>query len=88
MSEVSEITNREHDQIAGIKKVTLFPASSQRMIDTTSSTITYVGVAAAGKATSASKSWLIEKIDTTSSTLTIITHATDSWDNRASASFS
>ena len=83
MAELNEIANREHDQIAGIKKVSLFPATSKRIIESPSATITYVGVAAPGTATSALKSWLIEKIDTSVANTTSITHATDSWDNRA-----
>lgn len=88
MPELNEMTIREHDQIAGIKRVTLFPASAKRIIETPSSTITYVGVAAPGTATSTLKSWLIEKIDTSVANTTTITHATDSWDNRATATYS
>jgi hypothetical protein len=88
VAESNEIAIREHDQIAGVKRVTLFPATATRIVETPSSTVTYVGVAAAGTATSTLKAWLIEKIDTSVSNTTSITHATDSWDNRATASYS
>lgn len=86
MSEVSEMANREHDQIAGIKRVTLFPATSKRIIDASSSTVTYVGVAAAGTATGTANSWILERI-TVSGTTTTIDHATDAWDNRSTATY-
>lgn len=83
MAEINEIANRTYDAIAGTKRVTLFPASAKRIIETASATITYVGIAAPGTATSVLKAWLIEKIDTSVTGTTTITHATDSWDNRA-----
>lgn len=88
MAETNEITNREHDQIAGIKRVTLFPASSKRIIDIATANITYIGIAAPGTATSTAKAWLIEKVDVSVANITTITHATDSWDNRGTATYS
>lgn len=86
MSELNEIANRTHDPIAGINRVTLFPASSKRVIDEASAPgTTYVGVAAAGAATSAS-AWLIERI-TVSGTTTTIEHATGVFDDRASLTY-
>lgn len=87
MAESNEILNRVHDQVAGINRVTLFPATSKRLVDYSDSSNIYVGVAAAGTATSALKSWLIERISPTVGSVSI-THATDSWDNRASAAYS
>jgi predicted component of type VI protein secretion system len=87
MAEINEINIREHDQIAGVKRVTLFPATAKRMIDAVDSSTTYVGVAAPGTSTSDTKAWLLEKI-VTASTITTITHATDSWDNRLVANYS
>ena len=83
------MANRVHDQVAGINRVTLFPASSQRIIDESGAPgTTYIGVAAAGAATSLAKGWLIEKI-VVSGTTTTITHAVDAWDNRSTtASYS
>lgn len=70
------------DEIAGISRVTLFPATSKRLIDSTTTTnVVYIGVAAAGTSTNITQ-WLIEKIDSSSSTISF-THATDAWDNRA-----
>lgn len=88
MAESNEIANRIHDQIAGVNRVTLFPATAKRIIEVASSTITYVGVAAAGTATGTLKAWLIEKIDTSVANTTTITHATGAWDDRASLSYS
>lgn len=84
MAELNEITNREHDRIAGTKRVTLFPATAKRLIDTSVTNIIYIGVAAPGTATSIT-AWLIEKVDSTVSNTITITHATDAWDNRASS---
>ncbi len=82
MSEANERGNRVHDQIAGIDRVTLFPATSKRIIDESGAPgTTYIGVAYAGAATAAT-TWLIERI-TVSGTTTTIDHATDAWDNRA-----
>lgn len=79
-----QVDNREHDPIAGLGRVSLFPASSLRIIDTSSSTVTYIGVAAANTATSAIGAWLIERI-TVSGTTTTIDHATDAWDNHSTS---
>lgn len=87
MSELNEIQNREHDQIAGIKRVSLFPATAKRIIDVATTNITYIGIAAPGTATGIAKAWLIEKVDVSVANTTTITHATDSWDNRASATY-
>lgn len=87
MAETNEIENRTFDQVAGIRRVTLFPATSKRKVDTATTNIVYVGVAAAGSATSDTKAWILEKIDTTVSNIITITHATDAWDNRATASY-
>jgi hypothetical protein len=88
MPELNEAYIREHDQVAGTHRVTLFPASAKRLIDEASSTLTYVGVAAPGTATSTEKAWLIEKISVSGS-VTTITHATDkAWDDRATATYS
>jgi hypothetical protein len=83
MSEINEIANREHDQIAGVKRVSLFPATAKRIVEVASATITYIGVAAPGTATSVPSAWLIEKIDTSVTDTTTITHATGKWDDRA-----
>lgn len=87
MSESNEIANRTYDPIAGIRRVTLFPATSLRIIDESGApSVTYVGVAAAGTAQGATKSWLLERISV-SGTTTTIDHAVDTWTNRASASY-
>ncbi len=62
----------------------------KKIVEEASATVTYVGTAYQGTATSAAK-WLIQKIDTTSGT--IITWAgkaqfDQEWDNRASLSYS
>jgi hypothetical protein len=86
MSELNEVANRVHDQVAGINRVTLFPATSKRIVDEAGAPgTTYVGVAAAGTATSDS-AWLVERI-TVSGTTTTIDHATGVWDDRASLSY-
>lgn len=86
MSESNEIQNRTHDQIAGLNRVSLFPATAKRVIDESGApATTYIGVAAAGTATSAA-TWLMEKI-VVSGTTTTITHATGVFDDRASITF-
>jgi hypothetical protein len=81
MAELNELSNREHDQIAGIKRVTLFPATSLRLIDESGApSTTYVGVAAAGTA-QADNAWLVERISV-SGTDTMIDHATGAWSDR------
>lgn len=85
MSETNEIANRVHDQVAGINRVTLFPATSKRIVDASGASVTYVGVAAPGTATSSS-SWLVEKVSVSGDTTTI-THATGTWDDRASLTY-
>ena len=86
MAEVSEITNREHDQITGAKRVSLFPSTAKKIIDEAGApAVTYLGWAAPGTATSAS-TWFVELI-TVSGTTTTFTHATGIWDNRASLTY-
>ena len=88
MPELNEIVIREHDQLAGVKRVSLFPSSALRIIDESiSPATTYIGLAAPGTSTSSLKAWFIEKI-VVSGTTTTITHASDSWDNRALAIYS
>jgi hypothetical protein len=87
VSEINEIANRTFDQIAGITRVSLSPATAQRIIDSATSGTIYIGVAGAGITTSDPKAWLVERIVVSGTTVTI-THATGSWDNRASLSYS
>jgi hypothetical protein len=84
---VTDITlNKANDSVEA------FTPNEKTLIDEASSTITYVGKAAIGSATSAA-SWKIKKIETTG-TITAITFAggsgnyTNIWDNRASLSYS
>ena len=81
------IDNRTYDDSAGIRRVTLFPAYSKRLIETPDANTTYVGVASPGTSMSAKNAWILEKIDTSVTNTTSITHATDSWDNRATATY-
>lgn len=86
MSELNEIANRTFDQIAGVSRVALLPTVAKRIIDESGAPgTTYVGVTAPGTATSTA-TWIIEKIVVSGATTTI-THATDAWDNRSTASY-
>lgn len=85
MSELNEMYNREHDQVAGTHYVSEVISTKQELIDISSSTI-YVGNAYAGAATSALKSWMIEKIDLSTNPY-VIKHATGAWDDRASLTY-
>lgn len=87
MSELNEVANRVHDQVAGINRVTLFPATSLRRIDAASSSTIYVGVAAAGSSNSLENGWLIERISVSGTDVTI-EHATGNWTNRSSLTYS
>lgn len=87
MSELNEVANRQADQIAGVGRVSLLPNSAQRIIDTSVAGTIYIGVSAPGTAQGAAKSWFLEKVLTSGTTITI-THAVDSWTNRASAAYS
>lgn len=86
MSESNEIANRTFDQIAGVSRVAIGTSTQQQLIDT-ELPIYYIGTAYAGASQSDTKSWLLEKVDLTSNPY-VITHATDSWANRASATYS
>lgn len=85
MSTSQEISNREHDQIAGVKRVSLFPATSLKKIDASGVTVIYIGVAAAGTADSAEKAWLLERV--TVATPVVIDHAVGTWTTRASVTY-
>lgn len=86
MSEVSEIENRTFDQVAGTRRVTLFPATALRIIDESGApATTYIGVAAPGTAQSLS-AWLVERISV-SGTTTTIDHATGAWSGRAALAY-
>lgn len=85
--EPKEIENWQHSEVLAAKRVTQVGSDLQTIVDESSApTTTYVGKGARGLATS-STGWLLEKI-AVSGTTTTITHAINSWDNRASASYS
>lgn len=88
MAETNEINNREHDQIAGVKRVAVLPATVQRIWDTSADPTTiYIGTAYAAASQSDNKAWLIEKVVTAAGSITV-THATDAWANRLTATYS
>lgn len=84
--ELNEMYNREYDYIAGSHRVADSLSTSKVLIDKSGTTY-YVGQAIAGSATSDATKWLIEKIDLSAFPYSF-THATDSWDNRATATYS
>lgn len=85
MSELNEMANRVHDQVAGINRVSLFPASSLKKVDYSGGTTIYIGVAAPGTADGAAKSWFIERVTVSSGV--VVDHATGDWTSRASLTY-
>lgn len=80
------INNKEHDALFEAKRVTDVGSDDQTIIDESVTGTTYIGRAGRGVATSAS-GWLLTKI-VESGTDTTITHAIDTWVNRAGATYS
>jgi len=84
--ELNEINYAEHDQNNVAKRVTDVGSLLQTIVDEAGAPgTTYVGRSPAGLAT-ATTGWNLEKV-VVSGTTTTITHAVDSWDNRATATY-
>ncbi len=89
MSEYNEIANREHDQIAGGKRVTSIPGTHQTRVEyDASGFVIYTGISAAGNGSSTLRAWLIKKLTNDSSgNPTLLQTATGAWDDRASLTY-
>lgn len=78
--------NKEHDALLKGKRVVDVGTDDQTIIDEAITGTTYIGRTGRGVATSTT-GWLLTKI-VESGTDTTIAHAVDSWDNRATATYS
>lgn len=79
---------REHEELVSSKRVTSIPNNQQTLLAyDADNNLQYVGFAPKGLATSSS-GWLLYKLSYTSGNMTSKQIAYDSWDNRASASYS
>jgi hypothetical protein len=77
--------NKEHDSVLRAKRITDAGSDNKILVDEAIAGTTYVGSVARGTANSTT-GWLLTKI-VESGTDTTVTHAIDSWDNRAGATY-
>ena len=82
----TEAEHREHQYSLKAKRITNIGSDMQVIIDESTAGTTYIGKAVKALAESTT-GWLLTKI-VESGTTTTITHAIDSWSNRATATYS
>lgn len=86
-TKVSSAEAREHEGAIFAKRVTEIPSNLQMRVEYTSGQPLYTGYAPKGVASSTG-GWLLQKFTYSSGQVTLRQIAYDSWDNRATASYS
>ena len=86
-TKVSDAEHREHEALLKAKRVISIPGNQQVRIEYSGSNPEYIGVGPKGLAAS-SAGWLLKKLTYTGDNVTLVQIAYDSWDNRATASYS
>lgn len=84
---VSDAEAREHETLIKAKRVMSLPGNQQTRIEYSGSNPIYIGTGPKGL-DSSSTGWLLKQITYDGDNPTLIQIAYDSWDNRASASYS
>lgn len=86
-TKVSDAEHREHETLLKAKRVVSIPGNQQVRIEYSGSDPIYIGVGPKGLPSS-STGWLLKQLTYSGNKVTLIQIAYDSWDNRATASYS